>query len=121
MFNKETKQGRRSIIAVTIIAYWLLFWIFPSVFLNIVGETFRLLGSIFNFFLRIDLEGFVYYYLIIAPLLSILPYKILKRILGNFNYSFIFFLSTIVVPYIYMFFYIKYILISMFAGANFPF
>ena len=121
MFNKETKQGRRNIVMATVVAYWLLFWILPSMFLNIVGDTFRFLGSILNFFLRIDLEGFVYYYLIIAPILSVFPYKILKKTLGNFNYNFTFFLLTIVVPYTYILFYIKYILSSMFVETNFPF
>ncbi len=101
--NKETKQGRRSIVVLIIIAYWVVFWIVPSVFLNVFYNFFNVLGRLLNYILNTGLEGFVYYFMVIAPLISFIIFIFLKNKVGVVErYNFKFFLLTIIIPYIYI-------------------
>ncbi len=116
LFNRETKQGKRNIIISVVLGYWIIFWIVPSMFLNVFFDFFKFISIIFNYIFRLnfqDLEGAVYYFLIIAPLFSILPYKFLKNRFNIINkYSFIFFLFTVIVPYIYVLAFIIYAIVT---------
>ena len=98
--GNEIKSKQKTYIILTVLLYWLVFWILPSYFLNPFTGIFRVLRSI-NFITRLELEGFVYYYFIIAPLLSFLPYKILKKLIPDFRYNAVFFIVTIIIPFIF--------------------
>ena len=113
------KLGRSGIIALVIGIYWLVFWLLPSYFFNPYGLPFRTIGSIVNTLIGLDLEGFVYYYFIVGPLFSILPYFIFRNLLPYFKYNLLFFILTIVFPYIYTFFYIQYLISSVSIGGGF--
>jgi len=123
LFNKETKQGKRNIIALTVVLYWIVFWILPSFLLSPFG-------TIMNFIinkLSIEFETlffyfFIFYYILIAPIFGVIPYKILKDKLHILKkYKFKFFILTIIVPYIYICIYAIFILKLLFIHSNFSF
>lgn len=108
----KSKQKTYTIKVTAILVFWLFFWILPAYFLSPFASIFSGL-EIINNITRIDLEGFVYYYMIIAPLLSFLPYKILKKILPDFHYNAVFFTTTVVIPIIFSLIYLFIYLPSM--------
>ena len=120
LFNKETKQGKRNIIALTVVLYWIVFWILPSVFLSVFYELFNnFLARIFNYILSISMEGFVYYFVIVAPLISVVLFIFLKNkinVLEKYNIKF--FLLTIIIPYIYILLFFFYALSQIEFGGS---
>ncbi len=110
--ENKIKPIQKAYIAITILMYWLIFWILPAYFLNPLANVFGAI-EIINYITGLDLEGFVYYYAVVAPLFSVLPYKISKKLLPDFHYNIIFFVATIIIPFIFGFIYLFIYLPSM--------